>query len=135
MRLSPAAELAVRGMLVLAEHHGHGPVTLSAIRARRDLPKQYLAKIFASLARADLLTPVRGKHGGYVLARELGRITILDIIEAVEGPIALNYCQHDPPKCDETHCPLRRMWTDLQKTVRKKLGSVTLKDCVETSSS
>jgi len=130
MRLSPAAELAVRGVLILAEHHGEGPVTLSTICQRRDLPKQYLTKIFGSLARAGLVTPIRGKKGGYMLGRQPDQITVLEIIEAVEGPIVLNYCQHNPPQCDQVDCHLRGVWTELQRIVRDRLGSVTLADCV-----
>jgi len=130
IKLSPAAELAVRAVLVLAERYGQGPVNLETICAQRDLPRQYLAKILALLARADLVTAVRGKHGGYLLSREPGRITLLEVIETVEGPIALNFCQHDPPKCDHIDCPLRTLWGQLQSTIRKKLGAVTLKGCV-----
>ena len=131
MRLSAAAELAVRGVLIIAEHHGEGPVTLARICKQRHLPKQYLTKIFASLARAGLITPIRGKKGGYTLAREPDQISILDVIEAVEGPIALNFCQHNPPRCDQEDCPLRAMWTELQGIVCKKLGAVTLAQCVD----
>lgn len=133
MKLSPAAELAVRGALVLTEHFGQGPVTLSSICAGRQLPKQYLTKLFASLTRADIVTPIRGKHGGYVLAREPGQITLLQIIEAVEGPMALNYCQYDPPKCDRVECLIRPIWTELQQTVCKRLASVTLADCLKST--
>jgi Rrf2 family protein len=130
MRLSPAAELAVRGVLVLAEHYGERPVTLSRICAARDLPKQYLVKIFASLAKADIVTPIRGKRGGYVMARDPDDVTLLEVIEAVEGPIALNFCQHDPPKCDREDCPLRGLWTELQEIVCRKLSGVTIGSCV-----
>jgi Rrf2 family protein len=122
MRLSPAAELAVRGVLVLAEHYGERPVTLSRICAARDLPKQYLVKIF--------VTPIRGKRGGYVMARDPDDVTLLEVIEAVEGPIALNFCQHDPPKCDREDCPLRGLWTELQEIVCRKLSGVTIGSCV-----
>ncbi len=130
MKLTPAAEFAVRGVLVLAEHGGEKPVTLEAICTRRELPKQYLVKIFSSLNKAGIITPVRGKRGGYLLARDPADITVLDVIEAVEGPIALNLCQHDPPKCQEYHCPLRPVWADLQHYIRSKLGAMTLADCV-----
>jgi len=131
MRLSPAAELAVRGVLILAENHGQRPVTLETICKRRDLPRQYLVKIFASLARAELVTPIRGKRGGYVLAREPRDVTILDVIEAVEGPLVLNLCQHDPPKCQQTNCPIRPLWGRLQDAVRRELGGMTLQNCLE----
>lgn len=130
MRLSPAAELAIRGVLVLADKYGGGPVTLANICKTRDLSKQYLVKIFASLARAGLIQPVRGKKGGYLLARSPGKIAVLEVIEAVEGPLALNFCQHSPPQCDREDCPLRKVWADLQKIVKKKLSAVTLGDCV-----
>ena len=130
MKLSPAAELGVRGVLVLGEKYGNGPVTLDTICAHRDLPKQYLVKIFASLARAGLVTPVRGKGGGYMLARDPEKITLLEVIEAVEGPIRLNYCQHNPSQCDELSCPIRPLWKELQETVRDKLGKMRVSDCL-----
>lgn len=130
MKISPAAELAVRGVLVLARHYGQGPVTLSMICADRELPKQYLTKIFASLAKADIVTPLRGKHGGYVLARSPGEISLLEIIEAVEGPLSLNYCQHTPPKCDRVTCKIRPIWTELQQVLRDKLSAMHLSDCL-----
>jgi len=130
MKISPAAELAVRGVLALAEQYGKGPVTLSSVCSDRDLPKQYLTKIFSSLVRADIVTPIRGKHGGFTLAHDPSQITLLEVIEAVEGPLALNYCQHSPTKCDRLDCAVRPIWTELQDTIRSKLGSVRLADCL-----
>ena len=126
MKLSQAAELAVRGIQVLAQRHGDKPVPLDAICQARELPKQYLVKIFSLLARADLVTPVRGKHGGYLLSRDPEDITLLEVIEAIEGPLAVNRCQEDPPKCDDVECPVRVVWEDIQTTVRDKLAAVTL---------
>ena len=130
MKLAPAAEFALRGSIVLAERYGNGPVTLDSICEARDLPKQYLVKIFAMLAKSGLLRPVRGKHGGYMLARAPEQISLLEIIEAVQGPIVLNYCQHDPPQCDNVGCPVSGLWADLQKTIRTKLASMTLDQCI-----
>ena len=130
MKLSPAAEFAVRGVLVLADGYGDGPVTLDTICKMRDLSKQYLVKIFASLSRAKLITPIRGKKGGYLLAREPKDITILEIIEAVEGPVTLNFCQSSPPQCERYSCPMREVWAELQDTIRTKLESMTLADCI-----
>lgn len=130
MNISPAAEFAVRGALVLAEHYGDGPTTLDSICEARDLSKQYLVKIFASLARAGLVTPVRGKRGGYLLARQPSEISLLELIEAVEGPVAMNFCQHDPPRCDQTECPLRSMWSEIQEFVCDKLECTTLGQCL-----
>jgi Rrf2 family iron-sulfur cluster assembly transcriptional regulator len=130
MKLSAAAEFAVRGALVLAEHRGQGPMTLESICSQRDLSRQYLVKIFSSLTKAGLVTAIRGKGGGYTLARDPNGITLLDVIEAVEGPIVLNLCQHDPPRCDRLECVLRPVWAGLQGDIRSRLGSLTLADCL-----
>jgi Rrf2 family protein len=130
MKLAPAAEFAVRGVLVLAERYGEGPVTLDAICSARCLSKEYLAKIFGSLVRADIIAPVRGKHGGYMLARPPGEISLLEVIEAVEGPVAMNFCQHDAPQCDRVDCLIRPVWGEIQSFVRGRLASVRLTDCL-----
>ncbi len=129
MKLSVAAELAIRGTVALAARHGREPVTLDTICSDGELPKQYLTKIFASLVRDGLIVPVRGKRGGYLLARPPERITLLDIVQAVEGPLAVNRCQGSPPKCNKTRCPIRGLWSDLQATIARKLSGTTLRDC------
>ena len=130
MKLSLAAELALRGSLVLAQKYGEGLMTLDGVCADRKLPKQYLTKIFASLARADLVTAIRGKRGGYRLNRPPGQITVLEVVEAVEGPIVLNFCQHKPPLCDQHACRIRPVWAELQEVIRSRLGSLTLAQCL-----
>lgn len=129
MKLSPAAELAIKGVVALAESYGNGPVTLKSICESRNLPKQYLVKLFSLLAKSDIITAVRGKRGGYVLSRDPTQISLLDIVEAVEGPLALNLCQHDPPRCNQVGCPMRTLWADLQSTFRQKLQDVKIQEC------
>lgn len=131
MKLSPAAELAVRGCLVLTEHHGQGPTTLAEICKASELSREYLAKVFGMLSRADIIQPIRGKHGGYVLAHDPSEINLLQIIEAVEGPQALNLCQFDPPKCENVEtCKVQAIWRELQQVFNEKLASMTLDQCV-----
>ena len=131
MKLSHAAELAIRGALVLGEQYGQGPTTLADICELRGLAREYLAKVFALLVRADLLRPIRGKKGGYILARDPKDITLLQIIEAVEGRQALNLCQHAPPQCEHSEtCKMRMVWSELQDVFDEKLSSVTLADCI-----
>jgi len=126
MKLSPAADYAIRGVSVLAKHYGEGPVALEHICAGRNVHKTYLSKIFAALVRAGLVLAVRGKHGGYMLGREPNKITLLEVIEAVEGPIRLNFCTHTPSRCHEENCPFSIVWHGLQRCLREKLESVTL---------
>jgi Rrf2 family protein len=129
MKLSPAAELAIRGVVVLAEYYGQGPTTLKTICEERGLPKQYLVKLFSQLAKADIVTAIRGKRGGYAMARDPKTVTLLDVVEAIEGPLALNFCQYTPPKCEQIDCPVRPMWTELQGVIRRKLSSMTIGGC------
>jgi len=129
IRLSTAAELAVRGVIVLAEHYGRGPMSLAAVCARRNLSKEYLNKLFAAMARAGIVVSIRGKGGGYVLARRPEDISVLQVIEAVEGPLAVNFCQHVPPRCDNRSCKVRPAWTDIQSFIHDRLDSLTLAGC------
>jgi Rrf2 family protein len=131
MKLSQAAELAGRGIQVLAQRYGDSPVPLDVICQVRDLPKQYMVKLFGMLARAGLVMPIRGKGGGYLLGRAPEDISLLEVIEAVEGPLAVNQCQDTPPRCDFEECPVRPVWTDIQRYMREKLGSVTLADAAK----
>ncbi len=130
MRLSMAAELGIRGILTLAQEHGQGPIPLDEICRRRDLPKEYLAKIFTSLTRAGLVDAVRGKGGGHFLAKPPEEITLLEVIEAIEGPLATNLCQHTPSRCKEVDCPVRPVWSEIQDKIRALLGSKHLSDFI-----
>lgn len=114
----------------MAERSGQGPVTLEAICSQRAISRQYLAKIFSALGKAGLVRAVRGKLGGYVLARAPENVTLLEVIEAVEGPITLNLCQHDPPKCDRIGCALRPVWGAIQEDIRSRLGALSLAECL-----
>jgi Rrf2 family protein len=132
MKLSMAAELAVRGILELVERHGQpAPLTLEDICQKRDLPRQYLTKIFGQLGRANLIAAVRGKNGGYRLARPPQQITLLEVIEAVEGPLAVNLCQHTPSRCEQAECRARDVWCNVQQHLRAALSAKTLDQLIQ----
>ena len=128
MRVSTAAELGIRGMAYLAQNYQNGPVPMAIVCREQDLPRQYMLKIFAALSRAGFLRTTRGKGGGFVLAHPPADISILDIIEAVEGPLALNFCQSKPSRCrwDSHDCPIQPLWNDLQEVTVQKLGEFRL---------
>lgn len=130
MKLSMAAELAIRGILDLATRYGKGPVPLEEICRNRNLPRPYLTKIFSSLTRAHLVASVRGKGGGYILARLPGEISLLDVIEAIEGPLALNLCVADPPQCEQIGCRVHPVWVDIQQHIRQSLDRHVLSELI-----
>jgi len=128
MKLSMGTEMAVRGILVLAAREDSRPVSLKEVCRLRDLSRDNMTRLFALLTRARLVMAVRGKNGGYRLARPASEITLLDVIEAVEGPLALNLCQQDPAQCDRPNCPMKEVWDGLQEEVRAALSENTLED-------
>jgi Rrf2 family iron-sulfur cluster assembly transcriptional regulator len=87
MRLSLQVHYAICGIFDLA-YNGHGtPVQVRVIGERQKIPTRYLEQIFQRLRRAELVQGKRGPGGGYVLARPPKEITLLDVVEAVEGPM------------------------------------------------
>lgn len=132
MRLSPAAELAIRGSLILAKRHNQGPVTLGMICDDDPrLSREYLARVFGMMARAGIVRPIRGKNGGYVLTRDPQEISLLEVIESIEGPQALNICQNNPPLCEHVEtCKVQKVWKELQSVFDRKLSGVNLGDCI-----
>ena len=137
MRISTAAELGIRGMLYLAANYQNGPVPMGEICQEQKLPRHYMLKIFAALVRAGFVRGNRGRGGGYTLALNPGEISILDIIEAVEGPLALNRCQNKPSQCrwhtGDNTCQVRPVWDELQAITAKKLGEFHLDRVVKTA--
>jgi len=106
-------------------------LTLSAreLADRANLPLPMVSKILKVLTRAGLLISVRGARGGYMLARRPDRITVTDVISALDGPFAMTECVDAPGDCrQESSCPVRTNWHLINQTVRKALDNITLSD-------
>lgn len=97
------------------------------------LPQPIVSKILKLLARRDLLVSHRGAKGGYRLSRTADRISVAQIIEAVEGPIAITECVDDTPgECSqEPVCPVRSNWNRINNAVRQALGEITLEEMTQ----
>jgi Rrf2 family protein len=88
-----------------------------------------MAKILRSLVRARLLRSSRGVHGGFALARPASRITLLDIVEAIEGPLSLTNCTPDPAGCARSeNCPATSIWLEVQQRMAEVLKAATLEN-------
>ena len=131
IKLSRMADYAVVLMTQLATGDG-GARNAADMACETRLPAPTVSKILKSLARAGLLRSSRGAHGGYTLAFDPRDINVVDIIAAVDGPIALTACVEDGPgDCDiEAFCPLRSHWQIINDAVRGALRQVTLADLV-----
>ena len=95
------------------------------------LPLPVVSKILKSLAQGGLLTSQRGAKGGYTLSRRPEEVNVAEIIDALEGPIALMECSAGPGLCDqETSCAVRDPWQQINQAILETLRHVTLRELV-----
>lgn len=133
MKLSTRGKYGLYAMFYLANHAGEGPQTLQSI-STVGVPKQYLEQILGNLRRAGLVSTVRGAQGGYQIAASPENISLLNIIDAVEGPIELSDCTSADNAC--THagtCPVRRVWQRVTDSINRELDSVRLSEMLPAS--
>jgi len=131
MRLTTKGRFAVTAMMDLAMHHGSGPVTLAEISGRQKISLSYLEQLFGKLRRHQLVESVRGPGGGYCLAKETSGVTVADIILAVDEPIDATQCGGKENCRDEQKCLTHDLWAALNERIFDYLGSVTLRQLVE----
>jgi Rrf2 family protein len=99
------------------------------IAAHYDIPPEFLAKVLQKLSRRGLVRSYKGMNGGYVLGRRPDRITLAEVIEAVDGPISLVGCQGDDGSCaQESVCPVRSTLEGVRKEILRVLGGISLED-------
>jgi Rrf2 family protein len=123
MRLTRAAEYAVRCILYLSGLGVGVPASRKEITRAMDIPEAFMAKIAQQLSRAGFIEITQGARGGYRLAVPPDRITLLDVVETVNGGIFLNDCLMRPGACtrDRT-CPVHRVWQRAREQLRATLG-------------
>jgi Rrf2 family protein len=148
MLFSTKAEYGVRLMVELGRRAGDhasadaDPVALGAVAEAETLPLSYLEHLVARLREAGLVRSVRGAHGGYRLAKPADQIAMLDVVEALEGPIAPMECFHIEREgrvlCShevdgDQACATKLLWTRVQGGVTRALAGTTLAELVEFS--
>ena len=132
IRLSKLADYGIVIMTTMARHPEHCH-NAPEIAARSHIPLPMASKILKALARAGLLASHRGAKGGYGLARPAERISVAEIIAALDGPIALTACIEDGPgECEiEALCPARANWQRINDAIRHALQSITLAEMAQ----
>ena len=114
LAISSKSPYAVRALSELARTGGAGPVPIGEIARRREIPVQFLEGLFATLRRAGILQSQRGVKGGYSFARPPEEVTVLEVVEALEGPLG-----------SEAE-PAGPIWVDAVEAVRQQLGAITI---------
>jgi Rrf2 family transcriptional regulator, iron-sulfur cluster assembly transcription factor len=127
MQITQACEYAIRTMLHLSGLPDGTTANVSTISNEWEIPETFLRKIVSSLSKAGLITTQRGVGGGLQLSRNPENITLLDVIEAIEGPISLNKCLMAEQVCPrDGWCPVHTVWMEAQQKLREHLSSRTL---------
>jgi Rrf2 family protein len=115
MQITRQADYAVRAVYHLTKLGSDQRASTSQIAQEQHIPPSFLAKIISQLSVAGLLNTSRGARGGVSLARSPEDISILDVVEAIDGPILLNDCVDNKSACTFTgECPIRPVWCDAQ---------------------
>lgn len=127
MRLTMTGEYAIRTMLHLASVPAETTVQIPEVSHTWDIPEGFLRKIVPQLSKAGLIHSRRGVGGGIQLARPAEAITLLDVIEAVEGKLSLNYCLLNPLFCHRTPwCAVHIVWCEAQQKLKEILSKRSL---------
>ena len=138
MKLSKRGEYALRSMINLgiAAKVGRSLVRVTELAKAEDLPVKFLEQVVQQLREAGFVESVRGKHGGYRLAKPDSQIRIGEIVRLIDGPLAPIGCvsqtAYEPCNCpDEAHCGLRMLMLDVRNAIAAILDRYTLADVVE----
>lgn len=126
MRLTTKGRYAVTALLDLVLHAHESPFTLSRIAARQGIPQAYLERLAGQLRAKGLLISVRGPGGGYVLGRSPDKITVAQIIDAVEDSLDATRCQGEGDCQAGLQCLTHHLWDDLNRVIHDYLNQITL---------
>jgi FeS assembly SUF system regulator len=126
LRISRLTDYATVVLAILAEQPERVQ-TATALAERTHITAPTVSKLLKQLQRANLVTSTRGLHGGYQLARPAAQITAADILDALEGPVALTDCSAGEGHCGiESNCRVGRVWQRLNMAIRRSLQDVSL---------
>lgn len=133
LRISRKIDYGLRAMIYLASLSSGSVVPFREIARQMEVPEDFLAKILKTLVDQGLVKSSRGPHGGYSLGRASAEISFLDVIEAVEGPVALNVCLDGDDACGRSStCTMVSVWKAGQERMldvyrQAKLSELRLK--------
>ena len=125
-------DYALRMMGNLAGNYGQGAVSVRMLAREEDVSYQFACKILQKLQGAGLVESAMGPAGGYRLCREPEKITMLDVIQAMQGNITVNRCTDKDDNCPrQKNCPVNSVLRRLQRNVDEFFVKVTLKDLLD----
>jgi Rrf2 family protein len=127
MQISRRVDYGLRAMIYLSGQDPEKCCSIAEIAQQQGVPRKFLEKIIQDLIRGGLIKSKRGSCGGYALARAPEAITFTDVIEAIEGPIAVNACLDEHLGCDQMpRCTMIGVWGEVQKKIHEVLSGTTI---------
>lgn len=134
MELTRKGDYAIRAMVYLAQQQPGQVIQTSMISQTQGIPETFLTKIIQTLQKAGLLITTRGVQGGVQLALPAAEISLLQVMEAVEGPLRLNRCARHQDACERSSfCPVHPVWVEASALLADKLGGISLAEVAGTS--
>jgi Rrf2 family protein len=135
MQLTRAADYAVRVMIHLAGLPPETRASRAELAVAAECPEQFLSKVLQNLTRAGLVLSHRGNTGGFELPQIRRTATLLEVVEAIEGPIRLNVCLASDRACTRQElCPAHDVWVDAQAAVAQVLRNAKISDLAQIAS-
>ncbi len=134
MQFNQATDYAFRVVLYLSSLPPGEIVSAQAIASREQIPMRFLQKIMRSLVKAGLILSHRGVAGGFSLAKAPGEISLLNVVEVMEGPVCINRCFIDEDYCTKNwagRCPVHQALAGIQSTMIRELGRHNFADLVK----
>jgi Rrf2 family protein len=127
MQITRATDYAVRVMIHLAGLPPGSTLRQSELSEATDVSGHFLSKVLQRLVRSGLIRSQRGSGGGYALAVSGKGVSLLEVVEAMEGPVRLNQCLEEGPSCErKSWCPAHLVWAEAQAAVGKVLAAATI---------
>ncbi len=131
MLITRETDYAVRTVLYLAKN-GNRRVSVTEIAEAMYIPKSFLAKLLQRLVKNHILQSSRGVKGGFELAKKASAISLLDVMEVMQGPAAINTCAIDSGRCRmSSTCSVHPVWTGIRREVERKLAKTTIGKLIE----
>lgn len=126
MLVTRETDYAVRTVLYLARERDRN-ANVTEIAQAMHIPKSFLAKILQRLVRHHILQSMRGVKGGFMLAKKPSEITLLAVMEAIQGPAGINVCAIDSRRCRmSSTCSVHPVWVEIRKEVERRLKKQTI---------
>jgi Rrf2 family protein len=136
LKINRQTDYAVRVILALAKRGEGARLSTAEIQQQMLIPKAFMPRIVAQLAREGLLDTFPGRDGGLSLPRPASQITLRDVVEAFEGPILLSECLQVKGEDDcpfQANCPVRSKWGRVQAAMMREMAAITFEDLVKES--